>query len=714
MQRLSKKVILITAAIVLLVAAGFFLWQKYKYKIAGTTLKTAVKEQTDSLYSIKYDSLSFDEVTGHATMKNIRIVPDTDRIKNMDVENMPDFLLDVTIKSLVLTGVQTAKALNGDKMEGDSVILNAPQITLYSLKPLQKKTIFQNEARDLYKQILGKLDLIKVGFVFVNNLHVKGIDFFTKDNNFELINGKFVLEDVLIDSSHNMDTSRILFCKQAAFTVDSFFSFNHNRRELTVKQVHFLGRQQKLLFNEIHLNRFVNDSSKGIQLLDANNLSLSGVNTNEIVKNKNLFVDTILCSGITLYQLPLENLETNHTVSKSEDTTGFTNVYSVDLKHLNFPKLTFVPFAKSDYSIGNISIRVNGVKADKIVEIENHPMNYTKEVEVNVDRFALDSKDKTYHYSFNNITINSLQHALYIHSFNVVPFASEKKFANAFHFQKDRYEVSLSGIALKNLDLNNLIDKKIEASDLVIDHVSAKIYRDLHKPLEHKSHIGNYPSQMLAQLDQPINIARVRVKNAFIEYRENEKVSDSIGVVKFTNTDFAISNVTNMAAAIQKNNEMNIEFNTTALEGIPLKGNFKFVLGNKNGDFWVNGHANEFDAKILDKASVPMALVKINSGKIHSVDFHLKGNNKSAHGDFLMNYEGMKIDVLKRDDETKEIKKRTLLSLAANLIVNNKNSGSAVHAEYDRNIYKSFFNLVWKTIFMGMKETLGVPASVGN
>ncbi|HSN08493.1 MAG TPA: hypothetical protein VLS85_05620, partial [Hanamia sp.] len=172
MIRLSKKGLFIFTTIIILVVAGFFTWRHYKYKIARNTLKSTVREQTNSLYSIKYDSLSFDAVSGHATMKNIRIVPDTKRIKTMDVENIPDILLDVTIKSLVVTGVQTAKALNENKIEGDSVILDAPQIILYSLKPLQKKTVFQNEASALYRQILGKLDLIKVGFVFVNNVHV--------------------------------------------------------------------------------------------------------------------------------------------------------------------------------------------------------------------------------------------------------------------------------------------------------------------------------------------------------------------------------------------------------------------------------------------------------------------------------------------------------------------------------------------------------------
>ena len=710
MKRLSQKIVIIISSIFAVIVVGFFIWQKYKYKIVRNSLSTMVKQQTDSLYSIKYDSLSFDGVTGQATMRNIRIIPDTNRIKNMSVENMPDVLLNITIKSLVVTGVQTAKALQGNKIEGDSVIINNPEIIFYSLKPIQKQTVFQNEANDLYQQILGKLDLIKVGFVFVNNVHVKGIDFFTKNNNFELINGKFVLEDVLIDSSHNLDTNRILFCKQAAFTVDSFFSFNHGRRELSVKQVHFLGKQQKLLFNEIIINRFTGDSSASIRLLDAKNLTLNGVNTNEIVKNKNLFVDTILCNDIVLYQLPLDNLKTtSEKSSKPPDSTGFSNVYSIYLKHLNFPKLTFVPFEKSNFSIGNISIKINQVNADRIIDLENHPMNYTKEAEVAVDRLSIQSKDKMYHYNFKNIQVNSLDKELKINSFDIVPFASEQNFANSFHFQKDRYDVSLSGITLKNIDMNSLLDTKFVASEMVIDNTNAKIYRDLHKPLQHKSKVGNYPSQMLMQIGKPVNISMLKVNHAFVEYRENQITSDSIGVVKFTNSTFNISNITNMPEAIQKNNELNIAFESEALGAIPLKGNFKFLLNSKNGDFFANGHAGGFNALKLNQVSVPMALIKISSGNIKSIDFHFTGNNTNAKGKFLMNYDNMKVDVLKRDKDTKKIKKRGLLSLAANLVVNNNNSGSSVTPEYDRDIYKSFFNLVWKTMFTGMKQTLGIP-----
>ncbi|HET7118674.1 MAG TPA: hypothetical protein VFI29_19420, partial [Hanamia sp.] len=397
MKRISKKILFICAGIAIIICVGYFVWQKYKYKIVRDTVTTTVAEQTDSLYSIKYDSLSFDAITGNASIKNIRIIPDTTRAKKISRENLPDILLDVHIKSLTLTGVKTAKALKGNKFEGDSIIIDNPDITMYSMRPLQKGTKIESEAGSVYKQILGKLNLIKAEFVFINDVNVKGINFYSKEKNFDFINGKFLLENVLIDSVHNYDTNRVLFCKQAAFTVDSFFSYNHNRKELSVRDINFLGKQKQLLFDEISVDRFENDTSAGIRLLDAKTLKLSGVNSNKIVKDKNIFVDSILCKQIYVYELPLQNLKTTKASSlKTNDSTGFNNVYGVDMKHLYFPNVTFIPFAKSKFTLGNISIKVNGAKADQFINLELHPMDYTKEAEVNVSSLSIKSKDEAY------------------------------------------------------------------------------------------------------------------------------------------------------------------------------------------------------------------------------------------------------------------------------------------------------------------------------
>ena len=714
MKRLSKKLWFIVAAILLLAAVGYFIWQEFKYKIIENSLSAKVAQHTDSLYTVQYESLTFDEVTGNASIKNIRIIPDTNRAKNLAVENMPDFLLDITIKSLTVTGVKTAKALQGSSLEGDSVIIDNPDIILYSLKPLRKGTKIQLEANEVYKQILGKLDLIKVGFVFINHLNATGIDFFKKSKNFDFMGGKLLLQDILIDSAHHMDTTRILFCKQAAFTVDSFFSYNHNRKELSLKKVHFLGKQRQLLFDQISVNRFENDTSASIRLLDADKLTLNGVNSNEIVKNKNLVIDTILCNNIIFYELPLPSLKTTNLQSiKSTDSTGFVNVYSVYMKHLNFPKVTFVPFAKSNYTVGNITININEVKADQIVELQMHPMDFTKEAQVTVSRISLKSKDGLYSFHAGNITLNSLQRQLSINSFDIVPGLGEKQFANKFNYQTDRYDVHMKGISLKNIVMNDLIDNKLTASNLVIENTVAKIYHDLHKPLRQKSKVGNYPSQSLQKINMPINISTATLKNAYIEYKENEIASDSIGVVSFTNSKLNITNITNVPSAIKNNNALNISFESNILSAIPINGNFKFQLNSNHGNFVANGHIAAFDASILNKVSIPMALISVNSGKINSIDFNFKGSDTSAGGDFVMKYEDLKVEVLKRDKNTKEVKKRSFASLAANLVVKNSNPANSglrkATPKYQRDIHKSFFNLVWKTVFTGIKETVGIP-----
>ena len=108
-----------------------------------------------------------------------------------------------------------------------------------------------------------------------------------------------------------------------------------------------------------------------------------------------------------------------------------------------------------------------------------------------------------------------------------------------------------------------------------------------------------------------------------------------------------------------------------------------------------------------------MALIKISSGKINGIDFHFTGDNNSAKGDFVMKYQDLKVDVLKRDKKTNDIKKRGLATLAANLLVANENPTSEglrkENPEFKRDINKSFFNLVWKTLFTGMKKTVGIP-----
>ena len=710
---LSKKWIFIIGGLAIIASIIFFSWGKIKNRLIQNKINAIIAAGTDSLYSIKYDSFSFDEKTGNAFLKNIYIIPDTLKIKELTGEKQPYVFLEAKINSIMLSGLKTSKALSGDEIAGDSVVIDAPQITIYSLKPLRRETKIEAEATTVYREILGNLELIKAKYVAVNHVKLKETNFYTKEKNFDLINATVQLEDVLIDSAHNLDTTRVLFCKQAAFIADSFSTYSKGRRELTVKGINFSGSRQSLIFNEILLNQFENETAHGTLLLQANTLSFSGVNTNQFVKNKNIIVDTILCKHIMLYEPFLKNLRSiKISAPEYEDSTGFSHVYSIHMKHLNFPKVAYISGKNSNYSLGNITIKINEVKADQIAKVELYPLDMSKEVEVTLSWLSVLSNDQLHKFLFRGMALNSSQKQLKVDSFNIIPLLSENDFANKAGFQKDRFNVRLGGIALKNIEMQNLLQQKIIASQLLINNASAKIYRDISKPLEQKNKVGNYPSQLLEVLDIPVNISKASLPNTYIEYKEKGSGSGNGGIVRFEDSKLDITNITNMPEAVQQNNFLNISFDTKVLGQIPLKGNFKFSLKNNGGNFTANGHIPTFDPLILNKISIPMTLIKLNGGKINSIDFQLTGNNYNAKGDFLMRYQHLKVDVLKKDKDTKQITKRGFASFVANLMLRNDNPNKKglrkVRPVYERDIYKSFFNLVWKTVFTGMKESVGL------
>ena len=713
MDARSRKVFLIISGIIILLAAGWFVWQKYKYKFVENKIVSAVNKGTDQLYIIKYDSLAFDEALGDAYLKNIRIYADTFKLKEMNREEQPYVILDIKIESISISGVATMAAIAVQNFIGDSVLINQPEITVYRIKPLIKNTSIESEARSIYEQILGNLKLVDLDYVFINNARLTGMDFYTKEKNYELVNAKIKLDDILIDSTTTPDPDRVLFCKQAAFTVDTFTTYKYSKKELQVADVNFSGLHRSVIFKSILSNRFDDGISVPKKLLEATDLKLTGIDTDEIIRNKHILVDSILCSNIVFYQPPPRDMEKVPKVDEKVDSTGFMHVYSVFLKHLDFPKVKVVANEKDKYKLGNITIKVNEVEADELYKVQTYPLRYSKEVEVAVRSVGIKSKDNKYDYLFDRIILNSLKKQLRIASFVIKPYTNELAFAASSEFQADRYDVKLNDILLDGIVMDDLLDEKLIASQLIVNKTSARIYRDLTRTLEKKSKVGNYPSQLITGLDMPLKIDKAILKNAYIEYKEKEVVSDSTGIVSFANSTITISNITNIPAAIQSNPAMNMIFDTKALGSIPLKGNFKFFLNSETGNFEVNGTVSKFDALLLNKVYIPMALIRVKDGKVNEINFNLTGNDTSAKGDFVMKYENLKVDVLKRDKDSKEIKKRGLLTFAANLIVKNNNPNNGTlrkeKPEYDRDIYKSFFNLVWKTIFEGMGKTVGLP-----
>ncbi len=628
-------------------------------------------------------------------------------------------LLDVTIRSITIKGVKTGKALAGNEMIGDSVDIDNPVILAYFLKPIKKETKIDAEAKEVYEQILGKLDLIQVKHVSIKNAEVHAINFIDHERQFDIINASINLYDVRIDSVHSEDTSRVLFCREASFQTDQFTSYNANRNELNVSNITFSGKEQRLSFYKLLLNRFNVDATEGVKLVEADEFLIDGINTFEIVKNKNILIDSIRCKHISFYRPPAVSDTPKPVINKRvepDDTTGFRKAYSLELNNIYFPDIDVIentPAFKNNYKLGKVVLKVNGIKADEIMQMQLKPFAHTREVDLSCNNISYNSTDNLYHYDLKNININSLRKQFRLGSFRVMPFLSEEAFARRAGVQKDRYEINFSGLTLNNMDFDRFLVKQIVANNLAVNSSTIKIYRDLSYPLPGISKVGNYPSQKLMKSDIPINIKHVSFNNNYLEYKEKNPVSGKPGAVKFERGQIKIDNMTNIPSAVKLNNIMMINFQTNVLGKLPMNTTLKFFLTATDGKFAASGTVGSSDAKVLNQVSMPMAMIKIDTGFIESIKFNLTGNDYGARGDFVMRYKDFKVGMFKKGEEDKKIKRKGLLSFLANTLIRNENPHEGelrtFAVEYDRDPYKSFFNLVWKAVFTGMKGTLGIP-----
>ncbi len=719
MASVTRKLLFIILGVILILALAYYLWETNKFSFVRNKLNTTVIEKTDSLYTIKYDSLYFDEISGQAYLRNIRITPDTNRVKNLPPEKRPYLLLDISIKSIAINGVKTDKALQSNELIGDSIIIDQPKILVYFIKPVKKETKIDAEAKNTYEQILGNLKLIKVGEVIIKDARINAIHFENRFRQFDVNNINIRLHDVLVDSAHSEDTSRILFCKDAAFKVDEFTSYNRNRPELTVKDVSFVSLQKRITFSKLLLNRFDKNTGKSILLVDAENMLISGINNHNIIKQKDFLIDTILCRYIKFYKPPALAVNPTRAVKvqpDETDTSGFRNAYSLNLGIILLPDIdiieTTVPAVNNNFKLGKFAVKIRGVKANAISDMEVRPIDHTKEVDIKCSNFSYNSDDKLYQLAVQNLNFNSLRKQISAGSFKFTPLAGEEVFAKNAGKQKDRYDITLNGISLNNIDLDQFLNKKIFANSVTINSGRIKIYRDISRPLDGVNKVGNYPHQQLMKSEMPIDIKRFVLNNLYLEYKEKNALTNRTGTIPFERTKLSIDNLTNVPASIKNNSSMTANLQTNVLGTLPVNIIFKFFLTATDGKFSVNGNLGSTNITSLNVLTKPMASLQIDSGFIENAKFNFTGNDDVTNGEFEMRYKDLKVALMKKNEDN-SLKKRGLFSFLANTLIKNENPHDGklriFDVQYDRDPQKSFFNLVWKTIFTGIQGTIGMP-----
>ncbi|MFD1629341.1 hypothetical protein [Pseudopedobacter beijingensis] len=410
-----------------------------------------------------------------------------------------------------------------------------------------------------------------------------------------------------------------------------------------------------------------------------------------------------------------KSIDTRTTYEKIKNT-----LQSAKLENLFLNEIAFVYIDNSlkqpeITKINRVSIHANDILIDSISQFDTTRIFHSKDINVQLNDFEYTTVDSLYDIQIKHLTGSTRQKKLIVNGVQLTPRYKEMAFSNLFERQHERYSLKMDTIKLEEIDISQLIDyRNVNARKLQLIDGNLSVFLNRSKPKKTIDKGINFPHLALKRINWTINTDTIDIKKINVAYTEYNPKTNSNGTVFFNNLQGKILNVTNDSALLQKTKFIDANLHSLFLGKGLLNVNIRFDMLASDGGFSYSGSLKNMELQAVNSLSKPLAKVTFGSGKLNELDFSVKGNLKGAGGTVKILYEDMRIGLMKKDSENENFKRMALLSfLANNLVLKDSNplKGEAVrvtHPYYERPREGSFFNLMWKVLFLGFKETIGI------
>jgi hypothetical protein len=510
------------------------------------------------------------------------------------------------------------------------------------------------------------------------------------------------------------------------------------------------------------LNKLVMDASNGLYHLEIEKLETDVVTSKIVLVNAHLRPDTLVYAqleqakmapddifDITISQLSIDDIvPSEFLINKAINLRRlFINQPVISVKHKKQPynvseddsSKTIFEKIKKDISkiqvdtiiLNNIDFIYNNTSLHKVTRLSNVKLFFTdilldslsqfdkqrflfaKNCLISLKDYTINSADSLYRFKVGEVEIQTINQAMQLKKLQFLPRVPVQTFYKKIKHQQDRFEVTTEQISFNKVDWWSILEEEsFFVKKVSMRNGAIKIFNDKSQPVDTRSKMNKYPHQVLMKLPFTLKLDTLTVNNLDFSYTELNPKSGEKGTVYFDNIQAMITNITNDKEQINTDHFMKIKAKAVFMKKSPVTVGFIFDLAKyKNGNFNVTASLGALQAEALNPITVPLGMLKVNTVNIKSLDVNMKGDNYQGTGIVKMIYDDLNITALKSTGDT--LKKRGLLSFIANTFVIKKENPfkdkpvRVETASYPRNTQKSFFNLIWKTIFTGAGKTVG-------
>ena len=446
-------------------------------------------------------------------------------------------------------------------------------------------------------------------------------------------------------------------------------------------------------------------------------LTIEGIGVDDLLHRKDIDL-----KALHIIHPTIEVMETGSEGAKTQmDSATLYQQLQQDItrlmiKHITLQHATLINHSHPNKKVSrlkDVTIVLNDLQMDSTTQYDRHRFLFAKEASITIQNLETSTEDNLYHFKIGTIHIDAVQRHMHASHLALQPRYNKAEFQKHTPGMQERYELTVADVRLKEIDWWGLLNRqRLTAGEAIWQGGKVRIYLDRSRP-PGKPDLKNFPHQLLMRLPVWVHIPTLRVNDFDLVYEEYNPQSRKTGQLHFAHLKGTLTHIANRPEELKKHRWIVADLSASFL-GTPVLATLRFDMAHyKRGAFTASVRMDSVQLQKTNTITTAFSLMKARSGVMHQLKATLTGDNDSASGNVVVLYDDLKIMLLKRDNGDGPFKKRNIKGFLANvLVIKNANPSKGEpprepYCHYDRDPDGSFFNLIWKTLLVGLLKTIG-------
>lgn len=314
--------------------------------------------------------------------------------------------------------------------------------------------------------------------------------------------------------------------------------------------------------------------------------------------------------------------------------------------------------------------------------------------------------DPFYTLVIGSVLLQLPEDSLQVTDIRLIPEVDPGQYHEHVDRQIEHYALSIDSAVFAGFDMErNLQVGAIRAKHVLVAGMEFSIHRDRSIPMGPFKH-QPLPSHLLLDLPIPLSIDTIVGRNAKVSYSERTERTAAYGTISFTEINAVVTGLDN--GYHQEPPTLHL-LGTARLAGYGrAKLDMRLPMDPNKATVQLHAELRNVPFEVLNRMTDKLVNVKATAGRIHRVDLHMNGDDKSATGTVEAQYEDLYLEL------NSSVSGSKALTLLANTAVRRTNMPHDRRYRkgaftVERNRDKSVFNFLWIGLREGMMDVMLPP-----